>query len=74
MAAIAIAIPIVAIIVKWMFKIATAMWYYGTGQAIAGMVKGEFKDPKEAAEANDNPAGKIEDAIEKEDDAKKEEK
>ena len=73
-AAIAVAIRALGVIVSLAFKIATGLWYYGTANALVGVLKKEFSDPEEAIEANKDAASKLEDEAGKEDDEKKEEK
>lgn len=47
-ATIALAIPAIGVIVGLAFKLATGLWYYSTGQAVVGMLGGEFAKIEDA--------------------------
>lgn len=73
-ATIAMAIPALGIIVGLAFKIATALWYYTTGQAIVGMLGGEFAKVEDAIAGTDSASNDIMDAAKKEMEKNKDEK
>jgi len=73
-ATIALAIPALGIIVGLAFKLATALWYYTTGQAIVGMLGGEFAKVEDAIAGTNSASNDIMDAAKKEMEKKKDEK